>query len=313
MNRTKSRLRSSVRAGKRRWYLIREFYLDFRGYLGSCAPADEAVHEKLRGTNLEAQLTKDYHRVEKGLSLRAPKRPFGSLVDARLSLLIPAAANAARTDFVNYAEDARTALADWNSSGIVSELVSPAHVSSGSALTYGELEAFFASRRSVRDFDERRLVDRQTVEAAVRLGAHTPSVCNRQAARVHAFYGADQAQRILRHQNGNSGFRPQVQTVLIVTVERGLFAGAGERNQRWIDGGLFAMTLVWALHGLGVSSCMLNWSMTNAKTDALRQAAAVPASEDVICMIAVGYQPKEGVRVARSERRPVDQILTNHD
>ena len=41
-------------------------------------------------------------------------------------------------------------------------------------------------------------------------------------------------------------------------------------------------------------------------------AAGIPSSEDVICMIAIGYPPDGGVRVARSPRRPVEQILTMH-
>jgi nitroreductase len=227
-------------------------------------------------------------------------------------MLLPVANGAATgVPYVGFAEDARAALQTWNAEGTVIDLISPMAtvIAPTDAIV---LDEFITSRRSVRDFDETRQVDPAIVVEAVRLASHTPSVCNRQAARVHEYRGHENAARILAHQNGNAGFRDQVQNVLVVTVERGLFAGASERNQRWIDGGLFAMTLVWALHGLGVSSCMLNWSMTNDRSDALRAAAGIPSSEDVICMIAIGYPPDGGVRVARSPRRPVEQILTMH-
>jgi nitroreductase len=52
--------------------------------------------------------------------------------------------------------------------------------------------------------------------------------------------------------------------------------------------------------------------MSNAQSDALRTEAGIPDSEDVICLIAIGYPPEQGFRVARSPRRPVGQVLTTH-
>jgi nitroreductase len=328
----KKSLRGPVRRAQRDWAMYSEFLRDYRRYRDSAAPSDRTVTEMLSGVNLEAQLTKDYHRVEKGLSLREPKQPFGAAVERRLSMLIPVAAGAgagagadgpdaaagaaagaetADAPYLRFAQEARGALGTWNDRGTIDDDLSPQALP---APLFGavEMDRLFATRHSVRDFDEHRPVEPATLEEAVRLATYTPSVCNRQAGRVHAFSGADDAARILAHQTGNAGFRSQVRSVLVVTVERGLFAGTDERNQRWIDGGLFAMTLVWALHGLGVSSCMLNWSMSNAQSDALRTEAGIPDSEDVICLIAIGYPPQRGFRVARSPRRPVGQVLTTH-
>ena len=303
-------VRKPVRMVRRRFAMGAEFARDYRAYRATAAPTDDAASAELSGIHLETQVTKDYHRVEKGLSLRSPKHPFGDAVDRRLAMLVPAGA-AIDEGYQAFAVDAREALAGWNTAGSLSDIVSPMAAPSD-AIDPELLEQFFATRHSVRDFDEHRPVDPRLIDEAVRLAGCTPSVCNRQAARVHVFEGAEDSARILAHQNGNAGFRHHVRMVMIVTVERGLFAGAGERNQRWVDGGLFAMTLVWALHGLGLSSCMLNWSMTNARTDALRQEAGIPASEDVICLIAVGHAPAEGYRVARSPKRPLSQVLTRH-
>jgi len=96
--------------------------------------------------------------------------------------------------------------------------------------------------------------------------------------------------------------------LFVVTWDIRAFETALERNQGWIDGGLFSMTLLLALHGLGLGAVPLNWSRLNAATDELRERAALPEHENVVMLIAAGH-PAEGYRVARSTRRPLSQIL----
>src|SRR3546814_1994141 len=68
--------------------------------------------------------------------------------------------------------------------------------------------------------------------------------------------------RALSLQNGNRGFGHEIPCLLILCTDLSAFDTAGERYQHWIDGGMFSMSLVWALHALGYSSCCLNWSKT---------------------------------------------------
>lgn len=68
------------------------------------------------------------------------------------------------------------------------------------------------------------------------------------------------------------------------------------------------MSFVWALHALGVQSCMLNWSMPNRATAALRRVAGIDEGEDVIVLVAIGHRAG-GSRVARSERRPAADFI----
>ena len=90
-----------------------------------------------------------------------------------------------------------------------------------------------------------------------------------------------------------------------------MFVGPDERNQRWVDGGLFAMTLVWAFHALGLSTCMLNWALPNVSSNRLRELAGIPDGEDIVVLIAIGHAA-EGARVARSEKRSVDDLGIFH-
>jgi nitroreductase len=114
-------------------------------------------------------------------------------------------------------------------------------------------------------------------------------------------------QAALSHQNGNRGFGYRAQGVLVITSDLRAFVNAGERNQCWVDGGLFAMSVVYALHSLGLGCCMLNWSMEAAADRAMRKEMGIPDSEAVITMTAVGHL-KERFKVARSHRRPLHEI-----
>lgn len=291
---------------------LSEFLGDAVRYMRVSSPRDGVVTAQSDPDHFEAQLTKDYHRVEKGLALPAPKRPFGAKVEARLRDVLPAAEAALPSDAPVLA-NARTALAAldlWNAEGAIDDDVSPIGERLAPQIDEATLTAFFETRRSIRNFVATPDVAERVARAAA-LARHTPSVCNRQAGRLHLYTAPAQVRDVLSHQNGNAGFRETVPAVAVVTVDSRLFTGVTERNQRFVDGGLFAMTFVWALHGVGLSTCMLNWSMNNRESNALRRAADIPEHEDIITMIAIGDKAPNA-RIARSPRRDVNEVLVNH-
>lgn len=283
---------------------LRDFISDYMRYSKFAMRSEDTV-VGLTDKQLEAQITRDYHRVEKGLALKTPKRPFGAGLLRRLEALLPQAlSRMPQANFVSAAVSAREALLKWNADASISDEVSPPGRTVPSS--YAEVTDFFSSRHSVRDFDEKP-VDRSLIHEAVRLAGLSPSVCNRQPWHVRLYHGAH-ASRILRYQNGNQGFGANVPTVALITVELSHFAGAHERNQAWIEGGIFSTSLMWALHGLGLSSCMLNLSIRASEAKRLRQAAGAADSEVPIMMIAIGH-PRDGYRIARSPRRSSEQII----
>jgi nitroreductase len=309
-----TRARSYAFLMRDRVSLIAESAQDYFRYRRFSGPADKAVHARIGGRNLEAQLTKDYHRIEKGLSFRAPKTPFGSSVKDRLDLLLPLAAGSDESRILAVrepVESALSALDDWNSRGVVDHEVSPVGDFRPS-MSVEQAEQLFMTRHSLRNFDETRAVPPELVTKALEFVSRTPSVCNRQAGNIHLYSDPEQIRRILKLQGGSAGFSETITSLAAVTVEIGLFTGTGERNQRWVDGGLTAMTLVWALHSLGVHTCMLNWSKRNTHSERAREVGGIPASEDIICLVAFGYPPADGYRVARSPRRRLDDFSTTH-
>ena len=283
----------------------REFSSDGHRYIRYMTPKDGLAHAGLPSRNCEAQVTKDYHRIEKGLALRSPKRPFGKDVETRLNMLVSQVGDSA---YGNHARTALEALASWNASGTVDNIVSPIaeHAPRGML----DIEGFFSTRYSVRDFSE-RVVSCDLLERGSRIALSAPSVCNRQPWRCRYFTG-DSRRAVLEYQNGNRGFGSSIPVIGIVTVDLRLFSGVGERNQAWIEGGLFAMNLALALHALGLDTCMLNMSVTNSVADNLRHEFNIDDAEIIIMMLGIGYG-REGHRRARSPRRSLSEVVSFYD
>ncbi|PVE58741.1 nitroreductase family protein [Microbacterium testaceum] len=298
------RLQDAMYVARMRMRIRSEFAADRRRYARYAAPNDWVVLSAMDPRQIEGQATKDYHRVEKGLTLPNPARPFGRAVHSRLNQVLPALASQPLVS--SHVSTAVAALSQWNAGGEVAEDIAPLRRESA-ALGADVLQEFFESRRSVRDFDGARDVPEDILLKAAELAGHSPSVCNRQGWSL-IFATGEATRRMLGHQNGNRGFGETVPVVALISMDTRLFAGSEERNQAWIDGGLFAMTLVWALHGLGLDSCMLNLSLTNEQADQLRSHAELGEYDLPIAMVAIGYGA-EGHRVARSPRRPVEQIV----
>ncbi len=173
-----------------------------------------------------------------------------------------------------------------------------------------DFEVFSRSRRSIRQFAPDP-VELDVIKKAISIAQSTPSVCNRQTWRTHVFLDKEQIKEILKYQNGNRGFGEDAAAILIVTASLPYFIGVGERNQAFIDGGMYAMTLVYALHSLGLGTCCLNLSVSPSVDTRLHEVAKIPCDEVLIMMIAVGHLPEEFV-VASSPRRPLSDVVTVH-
>lgn len=269
------------------------------------AVVDPGSPDLSSAVQIEARITKTYHSIEKGFSLPDVRRPFGEKARVQLAALVPAAERlAADAPWLEVARDALDAQRVWNDGGADLDVVAPA----GDVWRGTVPPEFFRSRRSVRNFSTQP-VDDAVLREAIELASAAPSVCNRAPWRVRLYRGED-LPRVLSVQNGNRGFTDNIPVVAVISVELGAFIGVIERFQPWIEGGIFASTLQWALHAQGLQSCMLNLSLLNAHASRLRTLADIPESEVPITMMAIGHAA-DGHRVARSRRRTVDEILVS--
>jgi nitroreductase len=167
---------------------------------------------------------------------------------------------------------------------------------------------FFNQRHSVREFS-REPVALEHLKRAAQIAQLAPSVCNRQAGRIHYSMDPRKIERILACQRGNLGFGDRAPVACIITAEIGVFNKPGERNQQFIDGGLFAMTFALGLHSLGLGACFLNWSVTAQEDRKLRASIDLPTSETVVVVMVIGNLKPEFV-VAASPRQPLADVLS---
>lgn len=164
-------------------------------------------------------------------------------------------------------------------------------------------------RRSVRAFTSQP-VREEDIRRAVQIALQAPSVCNRQAARVHLIEDPKTIKAAVDIQGGFGGYAMPPR-LLLVTADLRAFLFAAERNQPFVDGGLFMMTLLLGLEQVGLGSCSLNTAMNTERENGIRRILGIPDHEVFIAFIAVGhFDPK--VLTPRSKRLPVDEVLVRH-
>ncbi|MEY0908419.1 nitroreductase family protein [Providencia rettgeri] len=169
-------------------------------------------------------------------------------------------------------------------------------------------ENFFNSRYTLREYSEKP-VAKNVVIRALALAQKTPSSCNMQGWHTYIIESEQKIKKALELQSGNRGFGHKVKGLLILTYDQKPFISSSERYQHWIDGGLHCMSVVYALHSLGVSSCCLNWSEDPAKDKTLRKELNIKNHHSILMMLSFGY-PDDENNVCRSPRRPLDESIT---
>lgn len=144
----------------------------------------------------------------------------------------------------------------------------------------------FNDRVSVREYSD-EVVDLNLIKEAIDISTKTPSVCNRQSSRVRIITNSETIKETLTIQGGYSGYKlPSV--LLLVTTETGSFIDYTERNQIYIDGGLFAMSLLTSIEYVGLAACALN-AMFGLKTEnKVRNIIGIPENENLIVFITIG-------------------------
>lgn len=275
-----------------------------------------------------------YHKLEKGLCIPGPKRAFGAdpatatieilsqWRDNRFKTADPVYRGAIETlrayrerlseTPLNGRPEVDAAIAE--ELALASDVLEAGHprpVNQGCRdEMFRVLGKMAAERRSVRSFLPEP-VPRSSVDEALRIAQLSPSACNRQPCKVHLFSKRTDIDAMLAFQNGNRGFGQTIPTLLVVTADTRGFFDASERSQPHVDGGLFSMSLLYALHAQGISSCCLNWCVSPADDVGAHRRGSIPDSEAIIMYIAIGFAATDA-RAARSPRRSIDSILYVH-
>ena len=160
---------------------------------------------------------------------------------------------------------------------------------------------FAYSRKSTREFTGTK-IELDQLEKAIQLANTAPSVCNRQASNVYLLEDKSKIDLALGIQGGFTGYTKNVSQLLILTNDRKYYYTAGERNQLYIDGGVYLMNLLYALHYYKIGNCPANWGKTSDSEKGLSKIITIPESEKIICMIPIGELSNK-FRTTLSERR----------
>jgi hypothetical protein len=144
-------------------------------------------------------------------------------------------------------------------------------------------EKFVKSRRSVRYFSKNK-VEIEKIEKAVELANFCPSACNRQSSKVYLINIQEKVDKILNIQKGVLATANQIHQLLVVTSSRNYFFTSGERNQMFVDGGIFLESLLLCLHNEEIASCPLHWSLNFTHDKKIAEIAGLSKGDKVIAL-----------------------------
>lgn len=286
-----------------------------------------AVRRAIDRDRLAAVIYKEFHAVEKGLSLPRPRPGFGTqaIHDLMVNIALYETTFGPDTTSANARAALKQYIAFNRGLGVdvqtletfLATMPIGALEGEGGAIELAREDLFpvpwdtamefLRSRRTLRNFTG-ETIPRATLAEIYAVASRAPSVCNRQAGGV--YFATDRAQidNALSFQNGNRGFGEKIGALAIVTADQRAFTSAGELHQDYVDGGIFAMSLLLAAHARQLGGCMLNWSVDAGRDRAMRRALGISEYETVITMIGFGV-PVERFNIALSPRVPAEARL----
>lgn len=162
-------------------------------------------------------------------------------------------------------------------------------------------------RKSARYFGE-GTVSKELVRNAVKIAQTAPSACNRQPIRIYACLNEEVIKQVMSIHRGVAGFgRPGV--IFAITGDLRLYQNELERDTVFVDGGLFAMNLLYALDSFGMVSCPAIWGSEPDNDRKMASLLGIPLNEVIVLLVFSGKCPDNGFRSAISSKREIDDIL----
>lgn len=172
--------------------------------------------------------------------------------------------------------------------------------------------SFLATRASCRNYSDKK-VDLETVRHILELAKTAPSQCNRQSVKVHYYNNYDEVQSLLKIQATTAAFSENISNLFVVTSDISAWMGPQQRNQLYIDGGIFSMSLLLACHTYNLGAIALNLAVTHLTEKNIKNLGNIPDNERVIMMIAFGYKTEsQDLVYAASPRFTLDEFATFH-
>lgn len=278
----------------------------------------------------EAVITRWYHTIEKGLAYVNFRVGFGN---NNINSLLTAMENyiadgySSETFFYRTALSTLKAYQDKNLKyGLKNEklderikklpgepnnaggIISFSHIEKDMIQNLGYAE-FINNRHSLRHFSNQP-VDMETVKRALELAQHTPSACNRQGWRTRVIINKEILKNVLANQNGNEGFGNEIDKLILVTSDLRCFNRDREIYQAFIDGGMYAQSILNALHYENIATIPLSASLTTVQEKNVRKMLGMHDAEVFIIFIGIGNYPDK-CQTTMSARHAADITVIN--
>ena len=307
--------------------ILRYFRSDARRFLkysGCCRPDSQSA--------IETRIIMRYHVLEKGLTMRDRHIPFGKAIASSLIDLIDKYeqhyggisrqcqhAIGVVSEYARVHKEYNSAIEDVEFWVKINAFLSRhSEIKEASQKRYSKKDFFFArehsfydfamSRHTVRNYSLNRLPI-QRIMKSVKLAMTAPSACNRQQIRVKCVSNKVLCARILEQQGGNRGFGHLADKVLVVTADLCAEMDGRERNDAYINGGMFLMNLCYSLHYYEIAHCVLTWAVDLTKDRWLRSVCSIPENEIVVALLCCGEAADE-FDVACSPRRELCEVFS---
>lgn len=286
--------------------------------------------EVARKNHMAAELSRFTHSIEKGMTILEPRLGFGHDKQRKMMQLITqleSSGSAYHLEVCAVAVDALQEYLDFHSvRGYRDEFFDEleefvrkhpfAHEGkyggvysvrkADCTFDVKEIERFFHTRHSIRDFSEVD-VDDATLEKALKLAQYAPSACNRQGVRAYVL-NKEKSDELAKNLSGIGGFADKASRLILITGKTSAYR-ADETYQYIVSASIYAAYLSLTLHAYGLAACVVQRQVVWSKDwDAQRQQFGIPEDEQLIIMLAVGNM-KEEFLVPVSHRLQNDKMI----
>lgn len=284
-----------------------------------------------RLNQLAAELIRNTHSIEKGLSIETPRLSFGQKKQLEMMDQIEILSQSDSMYHREACEMALCAIQEYleyhTSKGYSDEFCEklksflmekralfPDTKKGGtlclkkSELNFDvpEIERLFDTRHSIRDFDQTE-VCMEDLKRALELAQKAPSACNRQGVRVYVL-DKEKSRDYMKQLSGIGGFAEAVDKYILVTGKTSAYR-LEEDNQFIVSASIYAAYLTLTLHLYGIGACVVQRPVVwNAEWAQNRKVFGIPEDEQIVCLLAVGNL-KESCKVPVSYRMKNEEMI----
>lgn len=316
----KKRLKNIVKGDSNKKVLL-DYYNRYRNNafrIGNCKNARQ----------YEACILRLYHTVEKGLSYEDYRAGFGKqnismLLDAleKYSAVYGYDSEVYRTSLdVLYQYIDKNKKYGYSDKQLETRIFALPGVpndkggtTSFEPLTEAELQQanykeFFEKRHSMRHFAAEPVEMKKILEA-LKIAQYTPSACNRQGWKSYVVSDKAKVKQVLENQNGNRGFGQEIDKLLLITADLRCFNMDREVFQAFIDGGMYAMSVINSLYYCHIATIPLSASLLPQQEENIRKYLNVDPAEIFILFIGMGSYPDKCQTTKSDRHDPIYTII----